>query len=147
MISNWDKRYYSLAKFISNWSKDPRTKIGAVIVNNKNSIVSTGFNGFPRGIADLEHILASPEKYIKMVHGELNAVLNAAMNGAKTDGCTLYVSTYHPCSACACLLIQAGIKRIVCPVPNFDNEKWANSFAVAKDLFEEAGIEMEYLNE
>lgn len=109
--SVWDKRYLSLAFNISEWSKDPSTKCGAVIVNSDNQILGTGYNGFAKGVRDnIERLEERSIKYPLTIHAELNAVLNA--QGRVLKGSTIYV-THPPCSNCISLLAQVGIKRVV----------------------------------
>ena len=73
--TKWDDRFLVLAKLIGSWSKDPSTQVGAVIVDNKNRIVSVGYNGFPRGVEDSEKRLCNrQEKYDIIVHAEVNAI-------------------------------------------------------------------------
>ena len=135
----WDKRFLELAKLVGSWSKDPSTKVGAVIVDDDNRIVSTGYNGFPKGVKDSEEKLVDREqKYNIIVHGEINAILFA--NKSVKD-CTLYTWPFQPCSRCASLIIQSGIKRVV-SIVNSD-QRWEKSFTIARQLFDEAGIILE----
>ena len=105
----WDKRFLSLAQHIANWSKDPSTKVGAVIVDQNRRIVSTGYNGYPKGVDDTIDTDEREIKYKKVIHAEKNAILFAKQD---LTGCTLYV-THHPCSQCAGYILQAGISRVV----------------------------------
>ena len=74
----WDLRFLELAKLVSTWSKDPSTKVGAVIIDDNRRVVSVGYNGFPKGVRDSEHRLGNREvKYNYMVHAERNAMLFA----------------------------------------------------------------------
>ena len=140
MIANWDKRYIDLAQFISAWSKDPSTQTGAVITID-NKVVSVGFNGLPRGIADTEERLHNRElKYKIIVHCERNAVLLA---GRSVEGSTLYTWPFPSCSTCASMMIQAGVKRHVAPaVPEHLLERWGEDCQLAVDLYHEAGVEV-----
>ena len=78
--NNWDCRLIELAKTISTWSKDPSTKVGAVIVDSNRRILSTGYNGFPKGIKDDERLENRDEKLEMIVHAEINAILFAERN-------------------------------------------------------------------
>src|ERR1700677_378614 len=90
---NWEKRFIDLAVFISSWSKDPNTRVGAVIVGPDREIRSTGFNGFPRGIDDTPERLNDRDTKLKLVvHAEMNAILNGARFGTPMKGCTLYLA-------------------------------------------------------
>lgn len=142
--NKWDVRFLSLAREISTWSKDPSTKCGSVIVDSyKNRIVSTGYNGFPRYIADTPKLLNDrEEKYKRVIHCEMNAILFAKEN---LEGFTLYTWPDMSCVRCAAHVIQTGIGTIVYPVFNGAHlmaERWGKEFEVAEQLFKEANIEM-----
>lgn len=130
-----DEVFMSLARGISELSKDPSTKVGALIVDAEKRVVSMGYNGFPRGVDDDPVIYNDrARKYMRVLHAEENAVLFA---NRSLEGCTAYI-TMHPCSNCAARLIQVGIKRVVCPQP--DTARWRSSHMEAQWLFEEAGV-------
>lgn len=135
----WDLRYLDLSKFISNWSKDPSTRVGAVITRN-NRIVSMGYNGFPQGVDDdHERYNDRDTKYKMIVHGEANAIVSSGQN---LEGCTLYTYPFQPCSTCAGLVIQSGIKRVVTFKSN--DARWAESFAITRMMFDEAGVALDF---
>lgn len=134
-MNKWDYNFLGLAKTVSAFSKDPSTKVGAVIADENNRVVSIGFNGFPKGIKD-DHRLENREmKYKLIVHAETNALLFA--NGC-VEGCTLYTWPFMPCCRCASSIIQAGIRRVV----SLENkeERWLDSFRLSHDMFTEARI-------
>src|SRR6056300_417538 len=80
--NKWDQRFMQMAQMVSTWSKDPSSKIGAVAVNDEKRILATGYNGFPRGIADTEERLNNrDEKYPRIIHAEMNVLMNALYNG------------------------------------------------------------------
>lgn len=135
----WDLRFIELAKLVGSWSKDPSTKVGAVIVDEKNRIVSVGYNGFPQGIIDDERLQDRETKYKVVVHGEINAILFANKSVA---GCTLYTIPFEPCPRCAGLIIQSGIKRVV--APKNTNARWEEDFKISRELFSEAKIVVDY---
>jgi dCMP deaminase len=136
----WDYRFLDLAEFISSWSKDPSTKVGAVIVDENNRIVSVGYNGFPKHIDDNDRLKERDIKYNIIVHGEINAILFA---NKSVEGCTLYTYPFMPCPRCAGLIIQSGIKRVVSFVNKID--RWEKDFELSRELFHESDIEcMEY---
>ena len=113
----WDLRFLSLAKEVASWSKDPSTKVGAVLVDDNRRIISTGYNGFPRGVEDLEaRYNHRPTKYSLVVHAEANALLNSVV---LPRGGTLYC-TLHPCEECSKLIVQAGVTRIVVPEESYE---------------------------
>lgn len=135
-------RFLDLAKQIGSWSKDPSSKIGAILVGNKNQIISQGYNGFPRLIEDSEHRLNNrEEKYKYVIHAEMNAIYNAGFNGATTEGAVLYVSGLPICHECAKGVIQTGIKAVVMDKhPKDSPEKWKASGLLALEMFKEAGV-------
>ena len=136
----WDNRYLQLAQLVSTWSRDPSTQTGAVIVDEKHRVVSLGFNGFPQNIVDDERLQERAIKYEMIVHAEVNALIFA---GQSLEGCTLYTHPFLPCSRCASIMIQAGIKRVVAPVvsPSL-KDRWGENLELSKSLFAEAGVEV-----
>jgi len=134
---NWHQRFEQMAELVASWSKDPSTKVGAVVVDDRKIIRGIGFNGFPRGVDDcVERYEDRALKYKYIVHAEPNAILNA--NGSLL-GCTLYC-TLHPCSACAALIIQAGITTVICP--SEVNPRWAEDQKLAAQMFTEARVQL-----
>ena len=70
----WDRRFMEMARLVASWSKDPSSKVGAVITRGK-FVVSVGFNGFPQGVVDSEERLTNRElKYPMILHAEINAI-------------------------------------------------------------------------
>lgn len=139
-MTDWDLRFLNLASFVAQWSKDPSTKVGAVIVDQLRRVVSVGYNGFPRGVEDDDRLTIREVKYEMIVHGEVNAVLSA---GRPVAGCTLYTVPFPPCSRCASMMVQAGIKRVVAPAPTKEQiARWGTSFEIAENVFEEGGVEL-----
>lgn len=145
-LSKWDRRFLRIAEEVRLWSKDPGTKVGCVLVNQRR-IISTGYNGFPQTISDdLERYIDRDFKLSITVHAEKNAILNAAKNGTKVEGSTLYV-TFPPCSQCASAVIQAGVAQVVCPDPASAPERWRSNFVAANNLFYEAGVKVLYYSD
>lgn len=136
----WDLRFLRLAQHISSWSKDPSTKVGAVLVGSDHIVAGMGYNGFPRGVDDSPAIYAQREiKYSRVVHAEMNAILNCPV---RPLGYTLYTFSqgWGPaCDRCAAHIIQAGIKTVI-----FDQhpiiDRALDSVTKAHALFTEAGI-------
>ena len=138
----WGNRYTCLAKEISTWSKDPSTKVGAVVIGNNGEVLSQGYNGFPRGIKDTAARLKDRErKYNLVVHAEMNAIYNAGLNGVSLKGSTLYVYGLPVCNECAKGIIQVGIDKVIATRPADYNEKWDDSIKDAKALFKEAEVD------
>ena len=140
MIDKWDMRFLDLATHISEWSKDPSTKVGCVVVGPDREIRSTGFNGFPRGILDSDDRLTDRDlKYPLICHAEENAIMHAARIGLALKGCTAYV-TWPPCTRCARSLIQAGISEIVIPSGLEIPDRWKTDFETSMGLLREAEV-------
>lgn len=141
-FEKWDKRFLRLADEIASWSKDPSTQIGTVVVDpNSKRILSTGYNGFPRGMIDSKERYDDREtKYKFVVHGEANAIYNATWNGVSLNGATIYTTGLPTCSDCAKGVIQVGIKRVVCGYPEDIPEKWVEHYARSMAMFKEAGL-------
>ncbi len=139
MSEKWDKRFLKMAKFVSEWSKDPSTQCGAVITKGKH-IVSLGFNGFPAGCSDNGLLYGHrPTKYARVIHAEINAIISAKQD---LTGCTIYVYPLPPCSQCAAAIIQAGIITVVTQEPSEEvKERWKESIDIASDLYREAKVE------
>jgi dCMP deaminase len=137
----WDRRFINLAEHIAGWSKDPSTKVGAVIVDGKRRVISMGYNGFPRGLSDDGRLNYRDTKLALTLHAEANAILFA-----KCDlvGATIYTWPMMPCSHCASLIIQSGINRVV-SIPN-SNPRWQESFALSQIIFEEAAVSLNMLH-
>lgn len=101
---DWHSYFLNIAAAVARKSKDPNTKVGAVIVRDKR-ILSTGYNGMVSGAVE---IWTRPEKYEHVVHAEANAISFAARNGSAVEGGAIYI-THAPCLNCAKLILQAGI--------------------------------------
>lgn len=143
-LDKWDRRFVDLARYISTWSKDPSTQTGAVIVAPDLRIVSTGYNGFAKGVKDRPEDYANRElKYLKIVHCERNALLFAH---EPLHGCCLYTFPFQSCSVCAAMVIQSGITRCVAPeIPEHLKERWEEDMKLSCQMFEEAGVELKLL--
>lgn len=112
-VDNWDEYFLNIAWAASTKSKDPKSRVGAVIVTSDNVIISTGFNGLARGVYDDQSVLEDVlEKLKHICHAEHNAIVNAArIGGHPLKGSTIFVTKF-PCLACCNSIIQAGIQRI-----------------------------------
>lgn len=150
MTHRWDSHFLRMALEVAKMSKDPSTKVGAVIVGPDREIRSTGFNGFPRGIADTAERLNDRETKLGLVvHAEVNAILNAARIGTPTKGCTMYLCATDatgafwggpPCTRCAVDVIQAGIVQVVALPFKTVPSRWKASTDEARKLLTEAGV-------
>lgn len=131
--AEWDRRMLALARHVAMWSKDPSTKVGAVITDARNRVLSLGYNGYPRGVPDVG-LFDREHKYNRIVHAEMNALLFA---GVPLQGAALYVWPMPPCSRCAGPIIQAGITRVVAPPAQ---PRWVDACAIGAEMFREAGV-------
>jgi len=140
-VEKWDRRFLELCFHVSQWSKDPRTKAGAVLVKNINQEPVLGYNGFPRKLKDKPNRYINRElKHKIALHAERNAIVTAKRD---LTGYTMY-SSLRPCIFCTCDIIQAGITRLVYPkLMKEDVEKYADyreDWELAAELLEEAGV-------
>lgn len=135
----WLKYFMTLAKNISEMSKDPSHKVGAVIVDKNKRIVSTGFNGFAKNIIDSDDRLNNKDIKRKLtLHAEENAVTFAKRD---LEGCDIYVYGYPPCTHCTSLLIQSGIKCIYyCNPSHRISEHWQADFVLAEQIATEVDV-------
>jgi dCMP deaminase len=139
MRRSWNDYFMDMATLVAQRSKDPSTKVGCVVVSEDRIVVSTGYNGLPRGVNDKAERMERPAKYLWTSHAEENAVAQAARVGAKLKGGTAFV-THHPCSRCARSLIQAGVTTVV--IGNGTTSMPEEEFDVARVMFLEAGVEV-----
>ena len=140
-ISKWDEKYIDLARYFSTWSKDPNTKVGAVVIGKQGQILAQGYNGFPRGVLDTKERLEEREVKLKyVVHAEQNCIYNASHHGASLHGSTLYVHGLPVCNECAKGVVQVGIKRVVMKFPAEISASWDESFFYSSSMFKEAGV-------
>ena len=137
---SWDEYFLGIAMLAARRSKDPSTQVGACIVSPDNIIISTGYNGMPKGCSDDEFPWertgedANETKYPFVVHAELNAILNA--NGRDLRGSRIYVALF-PCNECAKAIIQSGIKEVLYLS---DKYKDSLSFIASKRMMDAAGV-------
>ena len=136
----WHRRFLALSEEIATWSKDPSRGVGAVIVSANKQVVSTGFNGLPRGVEDRPERLERPVKYDLIVHAEMNAIIQCARNGVSPIDCAIY-SSFFPCVNCAIAVVQAGIRTVVTYLPEPGDDHWLESIAKSRTVFDEAGVE------
>jgi dCMP deaminase len=134
-VSNKTDHFLRQTLLIAEASKDPSTKVGALITDKKGRVVSQGRNGFPMGVNDTE--VTREIKYLRSLHAELNAILFATKN---LDDCTMHVSA-PPCAQCMAAIIQSGITKIICYTSEIESrEPWLTSCNEAVKLADEAEI-------
>ncbi len=142
-MNKWDRRFCELARFVSEWSKDPSAKVGAVIFARRGGDVSIGYNGFPMGVEDSAERLQNKDVKLELVvHAEQNALIAA---GSRTAGSTLYVWGKPVCARCAGSIIQAGVRRIVAPTPESmrPDSGWRATGMYAVEMFIEARLQVD----
>lgn len=138
----WDERHLAVAQMIAKWSKDPSTKVGAIIIDEDRRPVSWGYNGFAKGVEDNPAILNyREEKYKYIIHAEKNAILFSRRN---LSGCTLY-STLPPCAQCTASLIQLHIGRIVSNWTTDYMSRWRSEVEISKKMCDQVGIPYELI--
>ena len=140
---NWDEYFMGIAMLAARRSKDPSTQVGACIVSQDNIIISTGYNGMPKGCSDDVFPWdreGEETKYPYVVHAELNAILNA--NGRDLRDSRIYVALF-PCNECAKAIIQSGVKEIV-----YLSDKYAHTptTIASKRMLDAAGVRYTQLN-
>lgn len=140
LISKWDRRFLTMAAGLAGFSKDPSTKVGAVLVHPDNTVISVGYNGFPRGVDDNPERYENRElKYALIVHAEMNAILKARC--IIPEGSRLYVTPLYPCSQCAAAIVQSGIKEVIAEVDQ-SRDDWKARWEIASLIFNEAGVKV-----
>ena len=138
---NWDDYFMGVALLAAQRSKDPSTQVGACIVDGTNRILSTGYNGFPKGCSDDDfpwnrNAEEGETKYPFVVHAELNAILNN--RGKSLADSKIYVALF-PCHECAKAIIQAGITEVI-----YLSDKYKDtvSDANSRRMLESAGVKL-----
>lgn len=143
--TSWDKHFIKMAQLMATKSKDPSTKVGCVVVGPDNEVLSTGFNGFPRGVDEYDATRwERPEKYSWVIHAEANAVANAARVGVSLKNAKMYMNFMPtPCTGCTQLIIQSGIRTIVgpnIPFPGIGKGHFYDTENIAQVLLNEVEI-------
>ena len=147
-MNKWDKRFMQLTETVATWSScfQENRHVGAIIVKDKR-VMTTGYNGAPAGIKSCEEKGECLRRKLNIpsgtkhelcfaVHAEQNAICQAARRGIALEGATLYCRM-TPCRTCAMLIINCGIKRVVC-------ERKYHKGAESEEMFRQAGIELEF---
>ncbi|NIO44481.1 MAG: cell division protein DedD [Candidatus Aenigmarchaeota archaeon] len=146
---SWDEYFLEIARMVGRRGTCGRGRNGAVLVKDKR-ILTTGYVGSPAGlnhcdeIGHLMHDVINTDgkiskHCIRTVHAEQNAIVQAALHGISTKGATLYVK-FEPCFACAKMIINAGIKRVVC-------QKKYHAGQLTRNFFEDAGVEIVHVED
>ena len=135
ILKKWNMRFLEMARMVGLWSKDPSTQVGAVIVDDDRRVISLGYNGFPKGVADNNRLEDRKEKNKMIVHAERNALLFANVS---VKDATIFTYPFMPCPVCTGMIIQSGIQRVVSL--QTDNPRWQQDFEISRKMLEEAEI-------
>lgn len=136
-------KFVPIAEALARMSKDPSTQVGALAIDDDGNILSTGYNGFPRGVVDsVERYADRPTKLSLIAHAELNVIAQAARNGVRLHGATLLVTALYPCTECAKAIIQAGFRQVLAPREHHADKhrEWEAARAISQTMFHEAGV-------
>lgn len=131
---SWDEYFIDITEQVSKRSKDPSTKTGCVIVDNKNRPVSFGYNGFVGGCNELKMSQERPIKYHLVIHAEMNAIMFSKRD---LEGCVLY-NLYAPCENCLKHIMQSGIKKIIYKNPIVESKVNNNEKSMTNSITNEA---------
>lgn len=145
---SWDEYFMEIVKMVGSRGTCDRGRSGCVITKDKR-IISTGYVGSPIGLSHCDdighemHTVIHADSHesrhcIRTAHAEQNAIVQAARVGVPLEGATLYCKM-TPCYACAKMIINAGIKRVVCEQDYHGGDR-------SKEVFKESGIQYELLN-
>lgn len=143
-VPSWDDYFFGLAAQVATRSKDPRTNVGAVLVDADSRVIALGYNGFGDKVVETAERWASDQKDRYVIHAEVNALLNAARVGGKTKNASLYV-TLAPCPNCALNVIAAGVVAVITPLANIharltERPELRDGYLLMRQLFDEAGV-------
>lgn len=139
----WQRRFMEMAEMISEWSKDSH-QVGSVIVSKDNKILSTGYNGFPKGVTHFAFREANKElKLEHVIHAEINALMNLDNHNISKydDKATLYVTKF-PCARCMAQIIQSNKIDTIIANELKPSSSWYKSSMIAKQMAEEAKIKI-----
>ena len=141
-------KYMQLATYQANlFSKDPSTKVGALFLAPESlQVLTAGYNGFPRGVDETKADRWSrPQKLMYVSHAEANGIANACRHGTPLEN-SIAVVTMFPCTTCAKLMIQAGVRELVTHIPDLSCPKWGEEFKYSLEMLEEAGVVIQYVS-
>ncbi len=140
MNQRWINHFVALTNEKALMSRDENTKVGAVLVSEIDMVeISSGYNCLPRGVIHHKERSERPLKYSYTSHAEASAIANAARLGRATRDSTLFVSMF-PCASCMCLIINAGISKIVSGKPDINHAKYGQDYVHSITMANEAGI-------
>lgn len=145
---DWDEYFMNIVKVVAQRATCDRGKCGAIAVRNKR-ILATGYVGSPAGLPHCDEVGHKLKKMIhedgtitqhcvRTIHAEPNVICQAARFGIPLNEATIYV-LFTPCRNCAMLIINSGIKRVVC------NQRY-HDYKDTEEMFKQAGVELEYFS-
>lgn len=135
--AKWHSHFLRIAEANASISKDPSTKVGAVITDSLNRVISLGYNGYARGVSDVYE--DRDEKLRRTIHAEVNAIIFSQRD---LTGCSIY-TTHPPCANCTSVIIQSGIAQVVSVVPLDDfSDRWLSSMLSSQKQLTEAGYSL-----
>lgn len=135
MTPHWRLRFLKIAEEVSGWSKDPSTKVGAVVVSQDRKKIAVGYNGPARSLNDKKWLDGDRGKRLSVtLHAELNALLSAPFD---PSGCWLFVYGAFPCTQCASVIVQREIVSVVCYKEQM-LERWSPKLSM--EILNEGGV-------
>ena len=146
LSKRWKNYFLSILLETKSMSKDNQTKVGSILIDtNRKTIISSGYNGLPRNVVDKPDRLTRPLKYNYTIHAEVNCVLTALRDGRSVEGKTI-VCTLAPCCHCTAVIIQSGIKEIVCPSFDMNHVSCGDGYKASLEMLKEANIDVVILD-
>lgn len=133
-------KFLPVAEAFAALSKDRSTKVGAIVLDDDLTLLSAGYNGFPRGVSDnVDQRHTRPDKYLWTAHAEENAISQAARTGTALLGATIVITSLYPCARCARQIVQSGIKTVLVPECETTGQ-WLEEWQFSKTIFKEGGV-------
>lgn len=146
LSERWKQYFIQSLKNTESLSKDKETQVGALIIDvPKKQIISSGYNGLPRKVLDLDYRLTRPSKYMYTIHAEVNCLITALKNGTNVEGMTL-ISSLAPCCNCSAIIVNSGISEVVCPNFDMSHISCGDGYKASIAMFNEAGIKISIID-
>ncbi len=123
------------------FSKDPRTKVGCLLMDENYNNIKFGTNTFPNGIKNLSNRWERINKHNYVIHAEINCIFESFKQINNLNNCIL-LTTKFPCHECIKIIIQTGIYIIYTLPPDYTDDKWKNSYKIANELIKESNIKI-----
>lgn len=140
LSDKWKNYFIKSLLLTRDLSKDNETSVGALIIDiEKKVIISSGFNGLPRGVKDLPERLTRPDKYMYTIHAEINAILTAQNLGRSIKGKTM-LTTLAPCCHCTSVICQSGIAEVISPKFDLSHISCGAGYKASIEMLNESGV-------